>query len=145
MAPNLVPGSFQIVSLIEGNPPTSVNLTKPAGQSVYLKGPVTNWKVKKESDNTWHLTLGGYPYTGVVKDKVTATINDDKNVKWIATYREFQDGYTIQPADKPSSGWTVHSDSEDGSPVEIKTIIEFKSLPPKYLTSQLFRFVPVLE
>ena len=41
MAPNLTPGTWKIVSLLEGNPPTSVNLILPGWQSVYLNGPVT--------------------------------------------------------------------------------------------------------
>ena len=44
MAPNLTPGVFKIVSLIEGNPPVGVNLTLPGFQNVYLNAPVkTVW------------------------------------------------------------------------------------------------------
>ena len=46
MAYNITPGTHRIVSKIEGNPPTSVNLTRQAWQTVYLNGPVTTvWQL----------------------------------------------------------------------------------------------------
>ena len=43
---NITPGAYKIVSLLEGNPPTSVNLTLPGFQTVYLNGPVTTvWQL----------------------------------------------------------------------------------------------------
>ncbi|KAN0078229.1 hypothetical protein V8E55_010286 [Tylopilus felleus] len=138
MAPNLIHGSFQIISLTEGNPPTSVNHTKPADQSVYLRGP---WEVKQEGDKSYRLSLGAYPYTGILDNKVTATTHAHQNVEWHATYREHQDAYTIAPLKDQSKGWTVHTDSGENSLVEISKIVELQSDPPMYLTSQLFQFV----
>jgi len=51
------------------------------------------WFLKKDG-NTFRLSLGGYPYTGVIDGKVTASIDDKVNAEWIATYRERQDAYT---------------------------------------------------
>jgi len=41
--------------------------------------------------------VGGYPYTGIADDKVIASTHAKQNVEWCATYREFQDAYTIEP------------------------------------------------
>ena len=41
MAPNLSPGYFKIVSLIDGHSAVGVNYTLPAFQRVHLGGPVT--------------------------------------------------------------------------------------------------------
>jgi hypothetical protein len=38
--------------------------------------------------------VGGYRFTGVIDDKVAASINPELKVEWIATYHEFQDAYT---------------------------------------------------
>ncbi|KAG6373567.1 hypothetical protein JVT61DRAFT_6214 [Boletus reticuloceps] len=110
MAPNLTSGTFKIVSLIDGNPPASINLTLPGFQSVYLNGPVTTWVIKREGDKSYRLSLGGYPYTGVIDNNVTASIHEQQNVEWIATYRRLQDAYTISPIDDKIMGWTVAND-----------------------------------
>ncbi|KAG6372630.1 hypothetical protein JVT61DRAFT_7380 [Boletus reticuloceps] len=139
MAPNLTSGTFRVVSLIEGNPPASVNLTRPAFQSVYLNGPVTTWAVEQEGDNTYRLSVGGYPYTGVLDNKVTASIHPEQNVEWIATYREREDAYTISPINDDIKGWTVGYD-DPKSKIALRIIIVRHSFPPQYLTTQLFRF-----
>ena len=41
MAPNLAPGLFKIVSLINEHPAIGVNHTRPAAQRVRVGGPVT--------------------------------------------------------------------------------------------------------
>ncbi|KAN0078220.1 hypothetical protein V8E55_010277 [Tylopilus felleus] len=94
MAPNLTPGTWKIVSLIEGNPPTSVNLTRPAWQNVYLNGPVTTWTIRQEGEKAYRLGLGGYPFTGAINDRVIATAHEHQGFEWRATYRKLQDAYT---------------------------------------------------
>ncbi|KAN0078217.1 hypothetical protein V8E55_010274, partial [Tylopilus felleus] len=142
MAPNLTPGTWKIVSLLEGNPPTSVNLILPGWQSVYLNGPVTTWAIREEGKKTYRLSLGGYPFTGVIEDKVTATIHVEQNLEWRATYRKLQDAYTIEPINGNGKGWTVpfDADPESHAVIELKLIIMQPSEPPRFSTAQLFRF-----
>ncbi|KAF8452117.1 hypothetical protein L210DRAFT_3638659 [Boletus edulis BED1] len=141
MAPNLTSGTFSIVSLIDGNPPVGVNFTRPAGQSVYLNAP---WAVEQEGDNTYRLSVGGYRYTGVVDNRVTASIFPEKNVEWIATYRERQDAYTISPINDDIVGWTVAYD-DPNSKVTLRVIVAAGPWPPLFLPPQLFRFEEVDE
>ncbi|KAF8545879.1 hypothetical protein OG21DRAFT_1317559 [Imleria badia] len=125
MAHNISLGEYKIVSLIEGNPPTS-------------------WTVTPEGDNTYRLMLSGkYFYTGVVDDKVLASIDSGKDLEWRATYREQQDAYTIEPADDQDNGWTVTDDFEVHSLIVIKKIEALDTMHPRFLSSQLFKFVPV--
>ncbi|KAN0078198.1 hypothetical protein V8E55_010255 [Tylopilus felleus] len=112
MAPNLRPGACRIVSILEGNPPTGVNFTRPASQNVYLNGP---WNIKEEGEKTYRLSLGGYPYTGARNNKVTATLHPQQNLEWRATYHEFQDAYTIEPIHGDGKGWTVPFDADPES------------------------------
>ena len=51
------------------------------------------WTIRKEGD-TFRLSIGGYPFTGIHDDKVIVSINPEENVEWIATRREFHDAYT---------------------------------------------------
>ncbi|KAN0078219.1 hypothetical protein V8E55_010276 [Tylopilus felleus] len=145
MAPNLRPGTCKIVSLLEGNPPTSVNLTLPAWQSVYLNGPVTTWTIREEGEKTYRLSLGGYPFTGAIHNKVTATVHAEQNLEWRATYRERQDAYTIEPIRGNGKGWTVpfDADPESNAVIELRIIIMQPSEPPRFLPGQLFRFEPM--
>jgi hypothetical protein len=54
MAPNLTPGVFKIVSLVEGHPPVGVNFTQPGFQDVYLNAPVTAvWWFLVSIQNAW--------------------------------------------------------------------------------------------
>jgi hypothetical protein len=148
MAPNLTSGVFNIVSLMEGNPPAGVNLTRPAGQNVYLNAPVRTWKVEDEGRNTYRLSLlGKYRYTGIVGNNVMASSNPENNVAWHAIYQERQDAYTITPVHDTSQGWTApHGPEADPRAwIELELIIVQPSHPPSFRTSQLFRFVPVLE
>ncbi|KAF8552816.1 hypothetical protein OG21DRAFT_1510988, partial [Imleria badia] len=146
MAHNITPGTHKIVSLIDGNPPTSVNLTRPGWQTVYLDGPVTTWVVRPEGKNTYRFSVGGYPYTGVIDDKVTATIHAEQNVEWRATYREVQKAYTIEPVDGNGKGWTVTDDSSHWhAPVKLDLIIILPMEPPRFPPRQLFRFEKVEE
>jgi hypothetical protein len=146
MAPNLTPGVFKIVSLMEGNPPVGVNLTLPGLQTVYINAPVRTWVVRKEGKSTYRLSVGGYPYTGIGGDKVIASIHAEQNVEWRATYQVRQDAYTITSVDNTSRGWTVPFDSAPDSHavIEIKLIIVQPSEPPNFSTAQLFRFEPIL-
>ncbi|KIM62436.1 hypothetical protein SCLCIDRAFT_24972 [Scleroderma citrinum Foug A] len=66
-------------------------------------------------------------------------------MEFYATYREAQDGYIIELADDWSKGWTVAPDSSTNSGVQIRPIIETSSLPPQFLTTQLFSFEPIHE
>ncbi|KAI9569983.1 hypothetical protein HD554DRAFT_2086122 [Boletus coccyginus] len=146
MAPNLTSGSFRIVSLVDGNPLASVNLTRPGVQNVILGGPVTNWVVNRDSVNTYRFRVGGYRYTGVNGDNVIASVHPEQGVEWVATYREHQDAYTISPAYHKHHGWTATGDDDDSSrEIEIRILIELPALPPRYLTSQLFRFVRIYD
>ncbi|KAG6372631.1 hypothetical protein JVT61DRAFT_7381 [Boletus reticuloceps] len=141
MAPNLTSGTFRVVSLIDdGNPPLGVNFTFPAFQSVYLNGPLTTWAVEQEDDNTYRLSVGGYRYTGVVANKVTASTHPEQNVEWIATYRERQDAYTISPVNDEANGWTVSHPDDAKSRITLRIMVVIPSLPPQHLISQLFRF-----
>jgi hypothetical protein len=146
MALNLTPGVFKIVSLIEGKPPVGVNLTLQGLQNVYLNAPVRTWVARKDGHNTYRLSVGGYPYTGIEDDKVVASIHAEQNVEWRATYQVLQEAYTITPVDDASKGWTVpHGSAPDSHAViEIKLIIVQTSEPPRFSTAQLFRFEPVL-
>ncbi|KAF8552817.1 hypothetical protein OG21DRAFT_1330421 [Imleria badia] len=130
MAAELTHGRYRIISLTEGERPTSINLTKPGSQLVRLGGPVDVWTIKKES-RTFTLSIGGYAYTRIIDDKVTVTIHPEENVEWIATRRELHNAYTwvisffadcvslnwsllmfsIQPARDEILGWTVPVDS----------------------------------
>ncbi|KAF8130798.1 hypothetical protein EV363DRAFT_221500 [Boletus edulis] len=144
MAPNLTPGTFKIVSLIDGNPPASVNLTDPGFQSVYLNGPVTTWVISRESEKSYRLSVGGYPFTGVIDNNVTASIHPEQNVGWIATYREFNDAYTISPVNDDILGWTVVYD-DPNSKITLQPIASTKSIPPQFFPTQLFRFEAINE
>ncbi|KAF8127209.1 hypothetical protein EV363DRAFT_1346178 [Boletus edulis] len=143
MAPNLTSGTFNIVSLLDGNP-ASINLTLPGFQFVYLNGPVTTWVIEQEGDNTYRLRVGGYPYTGIIDKKVTASIFPEQNVEWIATYRELQDAYTISPINDTIMGWTVAHD-DPNSKITLQHIGSTKSIPPRFFPDQLFRFEEVDE
>jgi len=145
MAPNLRPGACRIVSILEGNPPTGVNFTRPASQNVYLNGPVTTWNIKEEGEKTYRLSLGGYPYTGARNNKVTATLHPQQNLEWRATYHEFQDAYTIEPIHGDGKGWTVpfDADPESNAVIELRILIMQPSFPPRILPGQLFRFEPM--
>ncbi|KAF8120452.1 hypothetical protein EV363DRAFT_1189684 [Boletus edulis] len=163
MAPNLTSGKFRVISLIDdsdGNPldPVGVNLTRPAFQSVHLNGRVTTvrqtqgsphclyWVVEQEGDNTYRLSVGGYPYTGVIDNNVTASTHAEQNVEWIATYREFQDAYTISPIDDKFVAWTANDDTEVFmSQITLRPIIFVPVFPPKFIPAQLFRFEAVNE
>ncbi|KAF8130662.1 hypothetical protein EV363DRAFT_1166338 [Boletus edulis] len=149
MAPNLTPGTFKIVSLIDGNPPASVNLTAPGFQPVYLNGPVTTWAISREGEKSYRLSVGAYPFTGVIDNNVTASIHAEQNVEWIATYREFHDAYTISPVNDDILGWTVAYDETNSkvlmSQITLRPIISTKSIPPQFIPTQLFRFEAVNE
>ncbi|KAG0282287.1 hypothetical protein BGZ97_009047, partial [Linnemannia gamsii] len=108
-APNLTPGEFRIESVIEGNPPLAVDLTKTSFQTVYLNGPLTTWVVRKDGDTSYSLSVGRYPYTGIVDDKLTASVRAEQSVEWLVKYKELQDAYTIEPANAPGKGWTASS------------------------------------
>ncbi|KAF8130796.1 hypothetical protein EV363DRAFT_221109 [Boletus edulis] len=146
MAPNLTSGKFRVVSLInDSNPPVGVNLTRPAFQSVHLNGRVTTWAIEQEGDNTYRLSVGGYRYTGAVANRVIASIHPEQNVEWIATYIEHQDAYTISAVNDESNGWTVSDSNEANSRIALRLLIIGISFPPRYLTSQLFRFEELEE
>ncbi|KAF8130806.1 hypothetical protein EV363DRAFT_1166403 [Boletus edulis] len=152
MAPNLTSGKFRVISLIDdsdGNPldPVGVNLTCPAFQSVHLNGRVTTVRqFLQEGDNTYRLSVGGYPYTGVIDNNVTASTHAEQNVEWIATYREFQDAYTISPIDDKFVAWTANDDTEVFmSQITLRPIIFVPVFPPKFIPAQLFRFEAVNE
>ncbi|KAF8451978.1 hypothetical protein L210DRAFT_3638557 [Boletus edulis BED1] len=146
MAPNLTSGRFRVVSLInDSNPPVGVNLTRPAFQSVHLNGRVTTWAVEQEGDNTYRLSVGGYPYTGVVVNRVTASTHPEQNVEWIATYIEREDAYIISAINDERNGWTVSDPNEANSRIALRPLIVGHSFPPRYLTSQLYRFEELEE
>ncbi|KAG6373568.1 hypothetical protein JVT61DRAFT_6216 [Boletus reticuloceps] len=109
-------------------------------QSVHLNGRVTTWAVEQEGDNAYRLSVGGYRYTGVVDNNVTASTHPEQNVEWIATYREREDAYTISPINDDIKGWTVSHPNDANSRIALRIIIVRPSFPPQYLTSQLFRF-----
>lgn len=138
-------GQFRIVSHTEGRPPTGVNYTKPAWQTVRLNQPIQSWSIKRVGDHAYRLSIGGYRYTGVLDSAVTASVHPEHDMEFYATYREAQDGYTIELADDRSKGWTVAPDSSTDSGVQIRQIIETSSLPPQFLTTQLFSFEPIHE
>ena len=52
------------------------------------------WVARKEGPDTYRLSVGGYHYTGIIDKTVTASIHQDHNVEWRATYRKHQDAYT---------------------------------------------------
>ncbi|KAF8452115.1 hypothetical protein L210DRAFT_871734, partial [Boletus edulis BED1] len=133
-------------------PPVGVNFTRPAGQSVYLNAPVTTarqflWAVEQEGDNTYRLSVGGYRYTGVVDNRVTASIFPEQNVEWIATYRRLQDAYTISPVNDVILGWTIAYDDPNSkvlmSQITLRQIRSGRSNPPTFVPPQLFRFEEV--
>jgi hypothetical protein len=134
MTANLAPGTYRVISLTDGNPPLGINLTKPGIQFILVNGPVQQWVIRKSDDDKLLLSIGGYPYTGVIDNKVAASINFVDEMAWEITYREVQEAYTLARVDDPSVGWTV-----TGTQVAIQTIKETASIPPQYATSQLFR------
>jgi len=139
-APSLTSGKFKIMSLTEGNPPLSINLILPSYQDVYLNGPVKTWNVRSEGNDVYLLSVGGYPFTGIVDGVVIASIHPEQNVKWRVTYREANDAYTIEPADSVGSGFTVDHIGGGNPRIIITPIMSTKSLPPRYFPTQLFRF-----
>ncbi|KAF8452033.1 hypothetical protein L210DRAFT_3755280 [Boletus edulis BED1] len=145
MAPNLTSGTFRVVSLIDdSNPPVGINFIRPTVQSVYLNARVTTWAVGQEGDNTYRLSVGGYPYTGVAVNSVIASLHPEQDMEWIATYRERQDAYTISPIKNAIVGWTVAND-DPNSKITLRPIISGRSLPPHFVPTQLFRFEAVDE
>ncbi|KAF8130671.1 hypothetical protein EV363DRAFT_1332949 [Boletus edulis] len=146
MAPNLTSGKFRVVSLInDSNPPVGVNLTRPAFQSVHLNGRVTTWAIEQEGDNTYRLSVGGYRYTGVIDNRVTASIHPEQNVEWIATYVKHEDAYTISAVNDESNGWTVSHPNEANSRIALRPLIIGHSFPPHYSPAQLYRFEELEE
>ncbi|KAI9459013.1 hypothetical protein HD554DRAFT_2177189 [Boletus coccyginus] len=147
MPANLASGRFKIVSLTEGERPTSVNYTEPGSQIVRLGQPVNVWEVNLAADSggILRLSIGGYRYSGVIDDKVTASINPEVNVQWFATYRENHDAYTISPLEDTSKGWTVPPILSIHPEIEIGSLIPTTSLSPQFPPSQLYKFVPVPE
>ncbi|KAF8552818.1 hypothetical protein OG21DRAFT_1330608 [Imleria badia] len=123
--------------------PTSVNLTLPGLQTVYLNGPVTTWVVRPEGKNTYRLSVGRYPYTGVIDDKVTASIHTEQNVEWRATFQVRQQAYIIEPVNSDGRGWTVADHESANSEIVLRLIIMQPSEPPNFSTGQLFRFEKV--
>ena len=51
------------------------------------------WNVEQEG-NIVAFLIGNYPYSTVIDSVVNVTIDREANVKWIVTYREYQDAYT---------------------------------------------------
>ena len=51
------------------------------------------WTIKQEGD-TYRLSIGGYPFTGINDDKVIVSLDPEENVEWIVTRREFHKAYT---------------------------------------------------
>lgn len=143
-APKLTPGVYKIESVIKGNTPIGVHQTLPEIQLVHFNGPVATWKVRKEGDKSYLLSVGDYPYTGVVDDKVTASKRPQQNVEWLVNYKQLQDAYTIEPANTPGRGWT-RSSGDRAAEISIKHILVQPSEPPRYSPDQLWRFVPYKE
>ncbi|KAI9458980.1 hypothetical protein HD554DRAFT_2177146 [Boletus coccyginus] len=125
MAPNLTSGDYKIVTLLETNPLAGISLTGPDFQDVYVGGPVTKWVVEQDGNNTYRFHIGGYASTGIIDDNVAVSTNPKQDVEWIATYREYQNAYTIEPADNIGKGWTTPFDSEASSDPVVSL---FKSL-----------------
>jgi len=154
MSENLTPGHYKVVSLAKGNPAVGIkDRGEPGGsQPVRIGGHIHKWNLHREKE-TILLTIGGYPVTHVVHDKVSVTSLPGLGQKWRATYREHQKAHTIALDNDPSRGWTVPQASEDDAEeverandeVEIRPIVATKSLPPRYLPTQLFRFEPMNE
>ncbi|KAG0214345.1 hypothetical protein BGX28_002162 [Mortierella sp. GBA30] len=140
--PNLSPGKFNIVSSVQGNPPLGVDAMFAAFKDVYINAPLTTCVVA-EDQNAYRISVAVYQYLGVVDDKLVATIDERQNLKWVATYREQQDAYTIEPAGDPSKGITVDNDAPNAQ-VSLKPIITLPDEITSYSPSQLWRFVPVL-
>ncbi|KAF8553052.1 hypothetical protein OG21DRAFT_1510690 [Imleria badia] len=144
MPPNLTSGTFTISSLIEGQPPVSVDDTKPGSQSIHLNGSVAPWVVKAEGQNKYRLRLGDYPFTGVIDSKVTVSVDPAENLEWIALYRASQDAYTITPVDNKAFVWTITDPSDVQSQIVVeKAQILYVATGPICLTTQLFRFTEV--
>ncbi|KAH0826118.1 hypothetical protein J3R83DRAFT_11622 [Lanmaoa asiatica] len=140
MTVNLNTGNFKIISLTEGNPPIGIDYTKPAFQNVRPGGPVQQWAFRKVGPKKYRLSIGGYRFTGVHHDKVTASINHEDDVEWEFIYRKHQQAYTIALAADPQRGWTI---VPEGHEIAIRPIIETHSLPPRFVPTQLFRFEPM--
>lgn len=50
--------------------------------------------VRKASDTTYRLSVGGYAYTGIIANNVNATVYADQDEEWQITYWEAQGAYT---------------------------------------------------
>ena len=147
MTSDLSAGIYKIISLI-GDSPVGVNDTKPPFQFIYLNAPVTDvrqflvsiqnarltsllqWKFTMSEAHTYQFTIDGYPYIGVLDDKVIATVDRGQSAGWTIVHED-QDAYTyaalafprrfsvllicslfsIRLAKDPSQGWTVADDS----------------------------------
>lgn len=46
------------------------------------------------SPQTYWFAIDAYPYTGLLEEKVTATVCAEQDVKWHVTYREAHNAYT---------------------------------------------------
>ncbi|KAF8553058.1 hypothetical protein OG21DRAFT_1510700 [Imleria badia] len=145
MASNITPGPHRIISEIVGNPPTGIGLILPAFQFVRLNGTQTTWHVRPVGDKTYLLSLGGYAFTGVEDDRVIASVHPQQNLEWIATYREQQKAYTIEPVNNRNYGWTVADPSNDHSEIIIERIKVYYTHQPWaiYDAGQLFKVEPV--
>jgi hypothetical protein len=138
MADILDSGKFKIVSLAHEHAPLGVGLIRPAWQIVSVDAPVHDWELRNVGPNRFHLRIGGYGNIGVLDGKVIASIHSEHAAEWEITRHVHRDAYTIALANKPHFGWTVPINLKEGHQVVLGPIISTPSIPPQFISTQLF-------
>ena len=52
------------------------------------------WKFEKVGDHRYRLSVAGYPHTGVLEDKVIASLDPKHETEWDIVRHEYQNAYT---------------------------------------------------
>lgn len=94
----------------------------------------------KVGKNVYTITLYGRN-VAVENDRVYAFANKPAQ-EWVIEHRQPQNGFTIVKMGTHLA-WTNLQENEDQ--IEVRPLIEIRSLPPQYLYTQLFRFELVVE
>jgi hypothetical protein len=138
MADILNSGRLKIVSVAHEHVPLGVNHTMPAWQIVSVGAPVQDWELRPAGPGRFHLSIGGYGFTGVLDRKVIASTHPEHAAEWVITHQEHRNAYTIALANKPHLGWTVPINLKEGHQVALGPILSTPSIPPQFLPTQLF-------
>ncbi|KAH8092539.1 hypothetical protein BXZ70DRAFT_459498 [Cristinia sonorae] len=105
----------------------------------------TPWKVVKQDDGTYTLTIGGGP-TGAINSKLFAILLDvppPEHWKIFSPERNEEDEFVIMDK-REEKGWIV-PDSEDYTQIVVHNLIIGPSDPPFFPANEVFKFTPAKD